>query len=690
MINPQIIARVACLLLVCTSCNRLFSQGRDSVMTPVLNIWNYPGGQLKAKETYTFNHEHFESHIELYNVNGAKYAEFWNDGGNNYEHGFEYNADGKTKRRYDLYRNPQMYNHPILINTLFDKKSGELCRDTSDLSIKSLRFSNVNSKGELIRYETTSFFRHATECFSSDWLYATSAEEYKRRIMPSSYSKRIVSSFLVDYVFPSYLGDQDKKSVYDRAEDDFQLATWQPLEFDHMGSVATRSVFRLDGKLLRKSYRSYKSRISHDVFYFYKGNELDYQKINILKDAQKGNEYFYGVVDSFYVATTCYPLWHLGTPYSHDPYLFEKRKDWEKLSGLYNGNSVSYLEYDFKNLQRLIDNAPEGYSESKRDLDSLLMTFMAMPGHPDGKWVWIYRHSYSTNGCVGTPYDWFYFQQDFEPYCYQDAAMCMLEYKNGLPDGIFEIYYPFERRNSNGEDDGYGLYPLTEIFPNLSALSNRILDYDGHSNVIAGRPVQFYSVLKRGNFQKGTLHGKVEVFEPLHGKVVARGNYNNGLLENSDSYFRNLSGDSLLVHEKFAVLEEDKTITRKKMWVMEPELDRPATIHLEKLSSCRPSILEESYRNTQRLSYYDACHYLKTIEYIAPKNAPWTIYKTIMEYVIWNKTDSISFPEEEVHSTHVYMDMNIRDNQVHVMFFDGNKNLLLEAHYSLQECLGLQ
>jgi antitoxin component YwqK of YwqJK toxin-antitoxin module len=265
----------------------------------------------------------------------------------------------------------------------------------------------------------------------------------------------------------------------------------------------------------------------------------------------------------------------------------------------------------------------------------------------------------------------------------------MLEYKNGLPDGIFEIYYPFERNSSNGEDDGYGLYPLTDVFPNLSAHSNRIIDYVGHSSVIAGRPVQFYSVLKRGNFQKGILQGKVEVFEPLHGNMVARGFYNNGLLENSDAYFRNLTGDSLLVHEKFAVVKGDSTISKKKLWVMEPEPGKPAGIILEKLSSCEPYILEERYHNTNRISDYELCHYLSRIEYTAPENAPWDVYRKIMENIMWNKTDALSFPEIVPHSTHIYVDMAIRDNQVHVMFFDGDKNLLLETQYSLQECLGL-
>ncbi len=687
--NSQLFTRVACLLLVRASCSRLFSQGKDSIIAPVVTTWNYPEGQIKARETYTFNKEFFDSHIELYNLKGEKYAEFWNDGGNNHEYGFEYNEKGKTKRKYDLYRNPKMYNHPILINTLYDKKGAELCKDTSDLSLQLIRFSNVNAKGELIRYETSSFFREARECFSSDWMYTTATEEYKRRTMPSAYQQRIISSSLTEYILPNYMSDGDKKSIYDRAEDDFQMVTWQPLDAEDLGGMATRSVFGNDGILLRKSYRSYDSRISYDVFCVYKDNELDYQKINILGDSRKDNEYFYGVVDSFYVATTCYPLWHLGTPYSHDPYLFSKRKDWEKLSGIYNGNSISYFEYNYNNLQRLTENAPEGDNESKRDLDSLLMTFMALPGHPDGKWVWLYRHFFSTNGCAGTPYDWFVFQQDFEPYCYQNAAMCMLEYKNGLPDGIFEVYYPFERNSSNGEDDGYGLYPLTDVFPNLSALSNRILDYVGHSNVIAGRPVQFYSVLKRGNFQKGTLQGKVEVFEPLHGNMVARGFYNNGLLENSDAYFRNLTGDSLLVHEKFAVVKGDSTISKKKLWVMEPESGKPAGIILEKLSSCEPYILEERYHNTSRISDYELCHYLSKIEYTAPENAPWDVSRKIMEYVIWNKTDALSFPEDEPHLTHIYLDMDIRDNQVHIMFFDGNKNLLHETQYSLQECLGL-
>lgn len=666
------------LLVILTNSSCLFYKGVDSINAPIVNTWLYANGQVKARETYTLNNGFFDAHTELYQVSGEKYADFWNDGVNNYEYGFEYDKSGKKKRKCELFRNPLMYNYPILIHTLYDKEGAVLCRDTSDLSNWTLRYSTVNSKGELVRYETTSFYRRKVDCYFRPDLYSTALEESKKLTEPLAYEKRIISSFLTDYLFPDYVSEQSKICAFDNDGSDFPLFSSTHLNQNDISGLTTRSVYDLDKRLIRKTYgAAYPSRMSYDVYNYYKDSLLDYQKVKVLKPVQQGNKESYEVVDSFFVATTCYPLWHIDLPYSEEPYLFKGRKEIAEFGYI----PISYIKYDYRVLPKL---------DTKVDLDSVLTSFMALPGYPDGKWVWLFNNSYRNFRCNERGVDfYFHFQQYFDPYCVQDVAMCMVEYKKGLPDGVFEIYYPFERNESNGESDGYGLYSLTEVFPNLSSLSNRIVDYTGHASVIPSRPIQFYSVMKRGNFRNGTLHGKMEVFEPLHGNLISRGNYNNGLLETSESFFRNLKGDSLLAYERSVLLDEDETVTKKMMQVIEPESGKSGEIHLHIRDKGSSRQLNEFYYNSERIKDYDEWSVGKEIRYTASENIHWLISKKIVEYILWNKTDEF-FSKVLSAEGEVSLDLDIRDNFVNVRLKDLYNKPFFEKQYSLQECLGIR
>jgi antitoxin component YwqK of YwqJK toxin-antitoxin module len=650
----------------------------DSINAPVVNTWTYANGQVKARETYTLKDGFFDAYVELYQVSGEKYAEFWNDGINNYEYGFEYDKSGRKKRKCELFRNPLMYNHPILVHTLFNQDGGVICRDTSDLSIWTLRYSHVNTKGELVRYETTSFYRRKIDCYFRSDLYSTSLDESTKRTAPSPYPKRVISSFLTDYLFPDYSSEQSKICAFDNDGSDFPLFSSTHLNQNDISGLQTRSVYDLDNRLIRKTYgATYPSRMSYDVYNYYKDSLLDYQKVKIFKPVQKGYKESYDVVDSFFVATTCYPLWHIDLPFSEKPYLFKRRKDIAEFGYI----PISYIKYDYRVLPKL---------DTKVDLDSVLTSFMALPGYPDGKWVWLFNNPYRNFHCNEKGVDfYFHFQQYFDPYCVQDVAMCMVEYKKGMPEGVFEIYYPFERNESNGEPDGYGLYPLTEVFPNLSSLSNRIVDYSGHASVNPGQPIQFYSVMKRGNFRNGTLHGKMEVFEPLHGNLIATGNYNNGLLETSESYFRNLKGDSLLAYERFVLLDEEETVTKKIMQVIEPESGMSGEIHLHIRDKCSSRQLNEFYYNSERIKDYDEWSIGKEIRYTASEYIPWLISKQIVEYILWNKTDEF-FSKVLLAEGEVSLDLDIRYNFVYARLKDRSNKSIFEKQYSLQECLGIQ